>query len=51
LELYQKQTFKTCQFNEMNICWLNLHITIQKKAPESAHFVDNALKTSGIKYI
>jgi len=46
LELYKKQTFKTCQFNEERLAFasLNLNIIAQKKA----HFIDDALKTRAL---
>jgi len=51
LEIYEKQTFKTCQFNEsrLSICRLKSEQNYsEKEVSGKAHFMDDALKTRGI---
>ena len=39
----------------MKICFslagLNLNTVVQEKTPDNAHFMDDVLKTKGIKYL
>jgi len=41
--------------NLMKICFslagLNLNTVVQEKTPDNAHFMDDVLKTKGIKYL
>jgi len=53
LEIYKKQTLKTCQFNESrpSVCRIKLEQNYSEKAvPEKSTFYVDALKTRGIIY-